>query len=214
MRRQLVISILALLLGAGSLLQGCASLGVGAPFANDPLTGGVDTGTSALLNVPLPAGLQRYASHGYSAMNADGGREGLEVLRGRVNAGAVAMELFTALKSHGWQLRLSLRKEDRLLEVYEKDGEMAVLTFRSQAMLTILDIWLGRRLADGATLQMPVDDAGLSGGGAELVGEEYGPLNGSGESGAGGGASSTTTAPAPGTVEEWGAQGGVRERTL
>lgn len=219
MRRQLVISILALLLGAGSLLQGCASMGVSSPFSNDPLTGGVDTGTSALLNVPLPAGLQRYASHGYSAMNADGGREGLEVLRGRVNAGAVAVELFTALKSHGWQLRLSLRKEDRLLQVYEKGGEMAVLTYRSQAMLTILDIWLGRRLPDGATLEMPADDPGLGGGGAELAGEEYGPLNGSGEpgaekSGSGGGASSTSTAPAPGTVEEWGAQGGVRERTL
>ncbi len=213
MRRQLVISILALLLGAVSLLQGCASMGVGAPFSNDPLTGGVDTATSALLNVPLPAGLQRYASHGYSALNADGGREGLEVLRGRVNAGAAAMELFTALKSHGWQLRLSLRKEDRLLQVYEKAGEMAVLAFRSQAMLTILDIWLGRRLPEGATLQMP-DDPGLTGGGAELPGEEYGPLDGAGEPDAGGAASSTTTAPAPGTGEEWGAQGGVRERTL
>lgn len=212
MPRQLVISILVLLLGAGSLLQGCASLGVSSPFSNDPLTGGVDTGTSALLSVPLPAGLQRYASHGYSTLNADGGREGLEVLRGRVNAGTVAMELFTALKSHGWQLRLSLRKEDRLLQVYEKAGEMVVLTYRSQAMLTILDIWLGRRLPDGATFEMPADDPGLNGGGAELAGEEYGPLNGSGESGAG--ASSTSTAPAPGTVEEWGAQGGVRERTL
>ena len=206
MRRQLVISILALALGAFGLLSGCASMGLENPFANDPLTGGVDTATSTLLNVPLPAGLQRYSSHGYSATNASGAREGLEVLRGRVNAGATAMELFSALKSHGWQLRLALHKEDHMLQVYEKGAEMAVLTFRSQAVLTILEIWVGQRLPDGATLDMPVQSEDTGEDGVELAGEEYGPLDGSGSSEASSGAS----APAPGTVEQWG----VQERSL
>ena len=204
MRRQLVTSILVLLLSA-ALLPGCASMGLENPFASDPLTGGVDTSTSALLNVPLPAGLQRYASHGYSATGSGGGREGLEVLRGNVNAGACAMEIFSALKSHGWQLRLALHKDGHMLQVYEKGTEMAVLTFRSQAVLTILEIWLGPRLPDGATLEMPLEDPGLSGGGAELAGEEYGPLEEGGESNGG-----SAPAPKPGTVEQWG----VEERAL
>ena len=206
MRRQLVISILALTLGALGLLSGCASLGLENPFDNDPLTGGVDTATSSLLNVPLPAGLQRYGSHGYTAANAAGAREGLEILRGHVNAGAAAMEIFSALKSHGWQLRLALHKESHMLQVYEKGTEMAVLTFRSQAMLTIIEIWVGQRLPDGAALEMPVQPEEAAESGVELTGEEYGPLDDSGSSEENSGAS----APAPGTVEQWG----VEERSL
>lgn len=207
MRRQLVITLLFLLVSAGPL-PGCASLGLESPFGSDPFTGGVDAPTSALLNVPLPSGFQRYSSHGYTATSVTGARQGLEVLRGQVNAGASAMELFSALKSHGWQLRLALHKADHMLEVYEKGAEMAVLSFRGQAQLTILEIWVGERLPDGATLEMPVDDMSGHESGAELPGEEYGPLNGEGESGAGtsGGASS----PAPGAVEQWG----VEEKTL
>ncbi|MDE5879255.1 MAG: hypothetical protein K2G99_04420 [Desulfovibrio sp.] len=188
------------------MLSGCASMGLENPFSSDPFTGGVDTSTSALLNVPLPAGFQRYASHGYSATTATGGREGLEVLRGNVNAGAAAMELFSALKSHGWQLRLALHKAEHMLEVYEKGGEMAVLTFRSQAVLTILEIWLGQRLPDGATLEMPVESHDEGESGVELAGEEYGPLDEGGSSAPASGAN----APAPGTVEQWG----VEERSL
>ena len=207
MRRQLVISILALLMSAAGLLSGCASMGIENPFSTDPFTGGVDTGTSALLNVPLPGGLQRYASHGYITTGANGAREGLEVLRGHVNAGATAMELFTALKSHGWQLRLALHKEDHLLQIYEKGAELAVLTFRGQGALTILEIWAGQRLPDGATLEMPVDASGLGDGGAELAGEEYGPLDGATS---GGGETSGGPSAVPGTVEQWG----VEERAL
>ena len=206
MRRQLVISILALSLGALGLLSGCASMGIENPFSSDPLTGGVDTATSSLLNVPLPAGFQRYASHGYSATSPTGARQGLEVLRGNVNAGACAMELFSALRSHGWQLRLALHRDDHMLQVYEKGGEMAVLSFRSQAVLTILEIWVGERLPDGATLEMPVQSQEEDGSGMELTGEEYGPLDDSGNPAPSSGAS----APAPGTVEPWG----VQERAL
>lgn len=206
MPRQLVICILVLLLSGFPLLSGCASLGLENPFSSDPLTGGSDASTSALLNVPLPSGLQRYASHGYSAVGATGAREGLEVLRGRLNPGQAAMDLFSTLTSRGWQLRLALHKEDHLLQVYEKGTEMAVLNFRSQAMLTILEIWLGPRLPDGATLTLPVNPPPAREEVGELAGEEYGPLGESGASGAG----NSGKAPAPGTVEQWG----VQERTL
>lgn len=206
MHRQLVICISVLLIAATFLLSGCASLGLENPFSSDPLTGGTDASTSSLLNVQLPDGFQRYASHGYTAVGSTGAREGLEVLRGRINAGTAAMELFSALNSRGWQLRLALHKEDHLLQVYEKGAEMAVLNFRSQAVLTILDIWLGPRLPDGATLMIPLKAPRANESGGELPAEEYGPLGESGTSGGNSGARN----PAPGTVEQWG----VQERTL
>ena len=90
MRRTLVTLALGLVLAAA---QGCASMGVGNPFSNDPLTGGADAASSQLLGVPLPAGMQRYASHGYMNYGADGGREGLETLRGNVDAAQAAQSI-------------------------------------------------------------------------------------------------------------------------
>lgn len=216
MRRTLVTLALGLVLAAA---QGCASMGVGNPFSNDPLTGGADAASSQLLNVPLPTGMQRYASHGYMNYGADGEREGLETLRGNVAASQAAQSMFTALQSQGWQLRLSLRKGDRSLYVYDKGNSLAVLAFRRQTVLTILEIWAGSRLPDGSALSLP----GGADSGAELSGEEYAPLgNESGQS---------TPTPPPGTTEQWGAgapagsggpgasgaagtSGGLQERTL
>lgn len=96
MRRTLVTLALGLVLAAA---QGCASMGVGNPFSNDPLTGGADAASSQLLGVPLPAGMQRYASHGYMNYGADGGREGLETLRGNVDAAQAAQSMFTACRA-------------------------------------------------------------------------------------------------------------------
>lgn len=140
MRRTLVTLALGLVLAAA---QGCASMGVSNPFSNDPLTGGADVTSSQLLNVPLPSGMQRYASHGYMNYGADGEREGLETLRGNVDASRAAQSMFTALQSQGWQLRLSQRKGDRSLYVYDKGNSLAVLAFRRQTVLTILEIWVG-----------------------------------------------------------------------
>lgn len=212
MRRTLVTLALGLVLAAA---QGCASMGVGNPFSNDPLTGGADAASSQLLGVPLPAGMQRYASHGYMNYGADGGREGLETLRGNVDAAQAAQSMFTALQGQGWQLRLSLRKGDRSLYVYDKGNSLAVLAFRRQTVLTILEIWTGGRLPDGAALSLP----GAAESGAELPGEEYPPISGER------GQSSPTPPPAPGTTEQWGgngdqgggapaASGGLQERNL
>ena len=174
--------------------------------------------SSQLLNVPLPSGMQRYASHGYMNYGADGEREGLETLRGNVDASRAAQSMFTALQSQGWQLRLSQRKGDRSLYVYDKGNSLAVLAFRRQTVLTILEIWVGSRLPDGSALSLP----GGSDSGAELSGEEYAPLgNESGQS-------TPTPPPVPGTTEQWGAgapggpsssggagaSGGLQERTL
>lgn len=215
MRRTLVTLALGLVLAAA---QGCASMGVGNPFSNDPLTGGADVTSSQLLNVPLPSGMQRYASHGYMNYGADGEREGLETLRGNVDASQAAQSMFTVLQSQGWQLRLSQRKGDRSLYVYDKGNSLAVLAFRRQTVLTILEIWVGSRLPDGSALSLP----GGSDSGAELSGEEYAPLgNESGQS-------APTPPPVPGTTEQWGAgapagsgdavgagtSGGLQERTL
>lgn len=210
-RRMVVTCLVAPLICALPLLGACASTGAGSVFGSDPLTGGVDTATSALLNVPLPAGMQRYSSHGFTSTTAAGGRQGLEVLRGRMDAAQASLAMFTALKSHGWQLRLALSKESRMLQVYEKGGEMAVLAFRSQGMLTILDIWTGERLPDGASLQLPAFEPDPAAGGAELAGEEFGPLD---ESARGPAPKGAAGAPEEGTTEEWGAQGSVRERAL
>ncbi|MGE9984295.1 hypothetical protein [Desulfovibrio sp. SGI.169] len=189
MRRTLVTLTLGLVLAAA---QGCASVGVGNPFSNDPLTGGVDAASSHLLGVPLPAGMQRYASHGYMNYGAGGGREGLETLRGNVDAAQAAQSMFTALQGQGWQLRLSLRKGDRSLYFYDKGNSLAVLAFRRQTVLTILEIWTGERLPDGSALSLP----GAAENGVELPAEEYPPISDAAPGG-----------PAPGATEHWG--GGV-----
>lgn len=208
MRRLFVIPLFGSVFVLLAALSGCAGLGVQSPFGNDPLTGGTDTSTSALLNVPVPAGFQRYSSHGFSRLNASGGREGLETLRGNVDEGAAEQAMFSALRGTGWQLRLALRKGNRSIQAYSRDKELAVLVYRRQGMLTILEIWVGQRLPDGATLDLPGEDGGLNGS-AELAGEEYGPLDpaSAGPDAAAGSPaarSGGSVAPVPGAVETWG----------
>lgn len=62
-----------------------------------------------------------------------------------VDASQAAQSLFAAMQGQGWQLRLSLRKGDRAVYVYEKGATLAVLTFRRQTVMTILEIWSGNR---------------------------------------------------------------------
>lgn len=209
MRRTLVTLALGLLLAT---TQGCASMGVSSPFPNDPLTGGADAATSQLLDVPLPAGMQRYASHGYLAYGADGGREGLETLRGNVDAGQAAQTLFAAMQSQGWQLRLSLRKGNRAVYVYDKGNSMALLAFRRQTVMTIVEIWAGGRLPDGSGLSLPEAPT------PELPGEQYPPLDSDGGHTDG---ADNAAPPVPGTTEQWGGSndgnadsGGLQERSL
>lgn len=176
MRRPLVILTLLSLLAT---LPGCASIGLENPFSNDPLTGGTDTATSLLLGVPTPAGMQRYGSHGFQDFGPGGGRQGLEVLRGQVDTGFAAQIMYSGLQGQGWQLRMALRKGARAVYVYDRGATMAVLTFESQTMLTVLNIWVADRLPDGAAL--PMQDAANTGNSG--TGGDSGGLGGSSDSG-------------------------------
>lgn len=176
MRRPLVILTLLSLLAT---LPGCASIGLENPFSNDPLTGGTDTATSLLLGVPTPAGMQRYGSHGFQDFGPGGGRQGLEVLRGQVDTGFAAQIMYSGLQGQGWQLRMALRKGARAVYVYDRGATMAVLTFESQTMLTVLSIWVADRLPDGAPL--PMQDAANTGNSG--TGGDSGGLGGSSDSG-------------------------------
>lgn len=181
-------------------VSGCAQLGIDNPFANDPLTGGVDASTSRLLGVKIPAGLQVYPSHGYVETTPAGVRQGLETYRGNIDGTAAALNLFNTLQQHGWELRMSLRKGDRSLALYQRDNDFAVVTFHRQGMLTILEIWAGPKLPDGSILGYQKshenEESGIS-----MPGEEYGPLE-----------EEKGDAPRQGTVEQWG--GKLEEREL
>lgn len=194
------IKIFLIALIAQIMLSGCAWLGQNTSYRNDPLTGGVNAGASSLLHVALPAGMQAYPSHGYSEIR-EGGREGLETLRGNVDASSAAMTMFNNLKSAGWQLRMSARKSPRAIYLYQKQNEFAILSFHPQGLLTILEIWTGPRLADGANLLIP----SLSP--AEelpsIEGEEFGPIE------------ETRQAPAPkGSIETWGKSSSIEEMEI
>lgn len=143
-------------------------------FGVDPVSGGVDASASALLDLPLPAGLQRYSGHGFINYAPGGAKEGLEVLRGPVNSRAVAVSLFNTLKAHGWQLLGAQRKNSRAAYLYAKNGEHVILSFHPQGNLTIVEIWRASQLPEGAELS----DRGTSGDTeTSIAGEEYGPLD-------------------------------------
>ena len=203
MPRPLVILTLCCALG---LVSGCAD-GLRNPFSNDPLTGGADVSTSRLLGVPTPAGMQRFPSHGYETAGT-AGSEGLEVLRGDADPGFAAQIMYTGLQGQGWQLRLALRKSGRAVYVYERGQSLAVLTLHRETLGTVLEIWTGARLPDGAALPAPAaPEAGASNPAAEDAGS-YPP-----------GAGGMDTTPKPGaTVRTWGGgnsgSGGLEERNL
>lgn len=191
---------LTIFMGWIFLLSACSYLGLENHFSNDPLTGGEKAGRSILLDIRLPAGLQRYSSHGFINIDANGGKEGLEIFRGNISASLASVDLFNELRAKDYELRLSLRKEDRSLALYQKKDNLAILTFHRQGLLTILQIWAGSRLPDGAALsfapaQIPEDDPQV-----ELPGEEYGPLE------------EHETSEKPGAVERWGSS--LQEREL
>ena len=205
MRRPLVILTLLSLLAT---LPGCASIGLENPFSNDPLTGGTDTTTSLLLGVPTPAGMQRYGSHGFQDFGPGGGRQGLEVLRGKVDTGFAAQIMYSGLQSQGWQLRLALRKGTRAVYVYDRGATMAVLSFDSQTLLTVLNIWVADRLPDGSPL--PMQDAAGTGSASS------GGAGGMGGSGDAGGMNTAPQGGQPGRSGGTSGSGGsgIQERNL
>lgn len=165
---------LLLLISLIFLTTGCSLPGSNNFFGVDPVSGGVDAPVSHLLDISLPAGLQRYSGHGFINSGASG-KEGLEVLRGPVDSRSTALSLFNTLKSHGWQLLGSQRKNSRAAYLYGKNGEHVIVSFRPQGNLTIVEIWRAGQLPPDSDLSMGSRSAAPE---ISLGGEEYGPLDG------------------------------------
>lgn len=150
-------------------LYGCVFPGQSS-YRNDPFTGGIDSASSALLNIPVGSGWQYFPSH--SQITGGARKEGLETWRGYVDQEQAARQLYETMKSQGWKIRLLQRYRGRAIYVYQKNDEMAALVFSKQGALTILNIWYGPRLTDDAILSTaPVPDEPLK----SFAGEEYGP---------------------------------------
>lgn len=226
MQRCFVTIVLALVLLAG---QGCAQLGLDSPYSRDPLTGGEDTSTSQLLQVKLPAGMQRYSSHGRQEQGS-AGTQGLEVLRGSGNMNQAIQFMYTVMSAKGWKLRLNSQVQDRAINVYWSTPRFAVLAFRKQGTMTILEIWVGTRLADGATPVFANSGDGYGsgqgrpgrsgrGGSAntnvgELPGEEYSPLGKGGQNGGLDDGRTVYRGASGGKAERWGSGSQIQERDL
>ncbi len=215
MRRPLVILAVTLL---AALMAGCSTLEISNPFTNDPLTGGVDTGTSQLLGVSIPAGMQRFPTHGYQTTGASGA-QGLEIFRGDADMGFAAQIMYNGLKGQGWQLRMAQRKGIRSVYVYERGAAIATLTIERETVGTVLAIWVADRMPDGATLPMQ-ENTGASGYGGSNSGSGGGSSSGYTES-SGGSSGGMNSSPKPGFTESWGGnsgnsgnKGGLQERNL
>lgn len=128
----------------------CACSGFNSFYNRDPLTGGVNVVHSATLGVPIPPGMQFYPSH--SSRDTGSGDSSLETYRGALSPATAALNTHNNLKRDGWQLRLASRTGDRWLDVYAKGDRLAIVALRRQGMLTIMELWTGQGLPDGAEL--------------------------------------------------------------
>lgn len=160
-----IFAIFSALLLSACVLPGQSS------YQNDPLTGGIDAKSSALLHIPLPPGLQYYPSH--SKISGGARKEGLETLRGYVDQATCGANFYTKLRQTGWNLRMHEKSGSRAIYIYQKDTDLAALVFQAQGMLTIVQVWTGPRLADNAALyDRSLHDEETP---SSLPGETYGP---------------------------------------
>ncbi|MDE5831402.1 MAG: hypothetical protein K2H64_00180 [Desulfovibrio sp.] len=150
------------------ILSACA--GMDGLFNRDPLTGGVNSGTSRLLGCQVPAGMQYFPSHSYSE---DAG-SGLETWRGSLSPASAGLNTHHTLKNDGWQLRLALHTGERYFYLYQKKDRYAAIVIRPQGITTIMEIWVGDALPDGADLASGYspDTSGIN----AMEGEEYGSI--------------------------------------
>ncbi|MBQ9407439.1 MAG: hypothetical protein IJU37_11975 [Desulfovibrio sp.] len=186
MSRPLVILASCLV---AAVLAGCADVNLRNPFTSDPLTGGQNVGTSRLLSLTIPAGMQLYPTHGSST--TDGG---MEVYRGRVEMTSVALYMHSGLAGQGWNLRLTRRQGSRAVSVYERANSVVVLTLERTTLGTLLCIWTGERMPDGAGLPQNVWTAQTGSVGSETY-QDF-------------------TAPQPQSTESWGGGSDLQEHNL
>lgn len=156
----------------GLNMNGCAYFGADQASNSDPFTGGVNTSNSALLDIPLPAGLQIYPGHGFKKSSG----EGLEILRGYISINNASEVFFQNLKNQGWELKTALQNKGKAFYLYQKNKDYSAIIFYPQGALTIIELWRGQELPPGSQIQTrPYEEETPS---SSLVPEEYGPLSG------------------------------------
>lgn len=207
MRRLLVTLILGVSLASAA---GCADLGISNPFESTPAAT-----SSQLLGISLPAGMELSTQHCARTTGSDGQPQGMETAYGQADRMQVAQSLFNTMQGAGWNVRMSLRKADRIMLAFENGNRLAVISLYSQTVYScVAEIWVSEKLPDGSSLNLlPLrgeggqnsggfggSSGGASGGGFE----SNGPATGGGFETPDGG----STPPPVGTSESWGSSSG------
>ncbi|MCI7508145.1 hypothetical protein [Desulfovibrio piger] len=147
MRRLLVTLILGVSLASAA---GCADLGISNPFESTPTAA-----SSQLLGISLPAGMELSTQHCARTTGSDGQPQGMETAYGQADRMQVAQSLFNNMQGSGWNLRMSLRKADRIMLAFENGNRLAVISLYSQTVYScVAEIWVSEKLADGSTLNL------------------------------------------------------------
>ena len=147
MRRLLVTLILG---GSLASAAGCADLGISNPFESTPTAA-----SSQLLGISLPAGMELSTQHCARTTGSDGQPQGMETAYGQADRMQVAQSLFNNMQGSGWNLRMSLRKADRIMLAFENGNRLAVISLYSQTVYScVAEIWVSEKLADGSSLNL------------------------------------------------------------
>ena len=135
MRRLLVTLILGVSLASAA---GCADLGISNPFESTPTAA-----SSQLLGISLPAGMELSTQHCARTTGSDGQPQGMETAYGQADRMQVAQSLFNNMQGSGWNLRMSLRKADRIMLAFENGNRLAVISLYSQTVYScVAEIWV------------------------------------------------------------------------
>lgn len=214
MRRLLVTLILAAILAGAA---GCADLGISNPFGSSPAVR-----QSRLLGISLPAGMELSVQHSAQTTGSDGQPQGMETLYGQADRQQVAQSLYSSLQGLGWNVRMSLRKGEHTMLVFENGNRLAVIAISSQTVYScVAEIWVAEKQPDGSPLSILPLGGGQGGGhdGTAASGASGGGFEDNGPATGGGFETpdSGSTPPPVGTSESWGASsgsGGLQERAL
>lgn len=147
MRRLLVTLILGVFLASAA---GCADLGISNPFESTPTAA-----NSQLLGISLPAGMELSTQHCARTTGSDGQPQGMETAYGQADRMQVAQSLFNNMQGAGWNVRMSLRKADRIMLAFENGNRLAVISLYSQTVYScVAEIWVSEKMADGSSLNL------------------------------------------------------------
>ena len=147
MRRLLVTLILGVFLASAA---GCADLGISNPFESTPTAA-----NSQLLGISLPAGMELSTQHCARTTGSDGQPQGMETAYGQADRMQVAQSLFNNMQGAGWNVRMSLRKADRIMLAFENGNRLAVINIYPQTVYScVTEIWVSEKMADGSSLNL------------------------------------------------------------